>query len=148
MKKPNYRVRILDGSVIVEHRVSLGPVILTWLMVGYICYCWFSGVRQSLVDVCTSRDAASGVVALFLLLFPALFVVGWLDLRPGKHFVVTGMNCGLREEVCSSIGRSMGYEVVTDETADAMMKDIEKRGWWINPFRTDDLHGPSDHSAI
>lgn len=34
--------------------------------------------------------------------------------------------------------RSMGINVVIDE-ADAMLKDIEKRGWWINPFRTDDL---------
>ena len=43
--------------------------------------------------------------------------------------------------------RSMGYEVIIDETADAMMKDIEKRGWWINPFRTDDLGGSSDSSV-
>ena len=42
--------------------------------------------------------------------------------------------------------RSMGVDVVIDETADVMLKDIEKRGWWINPFRTDDLGGSSDRS--
>lgn len=42
--------------------------------------------------------------------------------------------------------KSLGLDVVIDETADAMLKDIEKRGWWINPFRTDDLGGPSDRS--
>ncbi len=42
--------------------------------------------------------------------------------------------------------RSMGLDVFIDETADAMMKDIEKRGWWVNPFRTDDLEGSSDSS--
>ena len=35
--------------------------------------------------------------------------------------------------------RAMGFDVVIDEVGDAMLKDIEKRGWWINPFRTDDL---------
>jgi hypothetical protein len=39
--------------------------------------------------------------------------------------------------------QSMGFDVVIDE-ADVMLKDIEKRGWWVNPFRTDDLGGSSD----
>lgn len=43
--------------------------------------------------------------------------------------------------------RAMGIDVIIDEVGDAMLKDIEKRGWWINPFRTDDLGGSSDSSA-
>jgi len=201
MKKPNYRVRILDGSVIVEHRVSLGPVALSFLMVGYIGYCSFSGAGQSLVDFYTSRDAATGALALLLLLIPALFVVGWLRFASGevlccdrndlrfarrrmfKHwqrfqfpasdvkqlrrairttgktsysvvtFEVQGRAYDLLENLkytdCDRVlraCRAMGFDVVIDETADAMLKDIEKRGWWINPFRTDDLGGRPDSS--
>lgn len=199
MKKPNYRVRVLDGSVIVEHRVSLGPVALSFLMVGYICYCSFSGAGQSLVDFYSSRDAATGVLALFLLLIPALFVVGWLRFASGEvlccdrnelrfarrrmfkrwqrfqfpasdvkqlrrairttgktsYSVVTfevegrayDLLANLKYTDCDRVlraCRSMGYDVVIDDTADAMMKDIDKRGWWVNPFRTDDLGGSSD----
>ena len=202
MKKPNYRIRVLDGSVIVEHRVSLGNVTLSFLMVGYVFYCWFSGARQSLVDFYTSRDPATGVFALFLLLLPALFVVGWLRSSSGEvlccdrselqfarrrmfrrwqrfrflsgdvkklrravrtagrttypvlSFEVQGRAYDLLAYMkytdCDHVlraCRSMGYDVIIDETADAMMKDIDKRGWWINPFRTDDLGGSSDSSA-
>ncbi len=60
------------------------------------------------------------------------------DVQGQVHDMLENLNYTDSDRVLRAC-RSMGYDVAIDETADAMLKDIEKRGWWINPFRTDDL---------
>ncbi len=33
--------------------------------------------------------------------------------------------------------KAMGYDVFIDQVGKAMLRDIEKRGWWVNPMRPD-----------
>jgi hypothetical protein len=202
MKKPKYRVRVQNGSVIVEHRASFGPAAFSLLLLGYLCYCLLPEVKDTLGNFYTSHDPVMGVFAFFLLCIPALAGLSWFRFASGEV-----LYCGRNElrlarrrtwgrwhrfrfpaqevkkfrrvirgtsksrnypvltfdvqaqtyDILEDLGytdsdrvlracRAMGFDVITDEVGDAMLKDIEKRGWWINPFRTDDLGASSDSS--
>ncbi|NYF78926.1 hypothetical protein [Granulicella arctica] len=42
--------------------------------------------------------------------------------------------------------RSMGVDTIIDETDAAMRRDIDRRGWWVNPLRPDsEQNHPSSH---
>lgn len=203
MKKYGYRVRVEDGSVIVEHRASFSRVVLGPLLLCYMCLMVLPEVRRALVEFYASPNASAAVSSLLFLVVPVVTGVSWLMFASGEvlycdrkelrfarrriwgrwhrfrfassqvrklhrairgsgktrnysvlTFEVQGRTYDMLEELSYTDSdrvlracRSMGFDVVIDETADAMMKDIEKRGWWVNPFRTDDLGGPSDSST-
>lgn len=194
MRKPNYRFRITDGSVIVEHRVSIRNAILVPFAMVLCVYGVSPDIRRAIADFYTSRDLSSGVLVFMLLLLPVLLALSWFRFASGEvlycdrnelrfarrrmwgrwnrfqfpssdvkklrrvfrgsgktrgysvlTFDVQGRTHDMLENLTYTDSdrvlracRSMGINVVIDE-ADAMLKDIEKRGWWINPFRTDDL---------